>query len=529
MYTRMLVAADEGGDLEVFIIMQKAPISWGPILVMENIHTTSTLYARVTEHEAALSLAARQETSNVLTEENLLSTLRRLGYEIDKSKPLAYKRVNLSETDEHKEQSASPAKEAFISNLDVSLPQSNNPSTALKEVFQVLKTRQRLPPPGGYPYSKNDHVMTKMGRLPPSPCKCCGSSNHWDKECPDWTVYNTRKERGVLTVEANADPETEVLYQSAFSVLISERIASEQVLAPQDNQDFELAALKILTSVQERRKPTSSARKVVLEEVEDEHWAQHRARPKSENSILEEVDVVVKEATPVSKKGSPRRRTSMEEVEDEYWAESKNKPKSSKHLLVDNSDPEFEDDPPNVKASFSTRRDDQFDFDMNESSQSKPPPEPPPTGTDKPIRLFRRRMRPDGTSAVGVSVLAVRGHVGSLDNAEIDLRLDSCADITLLSEDFYNSMKNKPTLRQGLKLQLWQLTDKDTEIKGYVKIPITMETVNGELLEAEAEAYVVLDFHNKVTTSETLISDYKVRSQVRNNVKSSLIMVYYLY
>ena len=39
----------------------------------------------------------------------------------------------------------------------------------------------------------------------------------------------------------------------------------------------------------------------------------------------------------------------------------------------------------------------------------------------------------------------------------------------------------------------------------------------------------VLDFHNKVTTSETLISDYKVRSQVRNNVKSSLIMVYYLY
>ena len=39
------------------------------------------------------------------------------------------------------------------------------------------------------------------------------------------------------------------------------------------------------------------------------------------------------------------------------------------------------------------------------------------------------------------------------------------------------------------------------------------------------KAYL-LDFHNKVTTSETLISDHKVRSQVRNNVKSSLIMVY---
>ena len=48
-------------------------------------------------------------------------------------------------------------------------------------------------------------------------------------------------------------------------------------------------------------------------------------------------------------------------------------------------------------------------------------------------------------------------------------------------------------------------------------------------LEISTAVDDVLDFHNKVTTSETLISDYKVRSQVRNNVKSSLIMVYYLY
>ena len=223
MYTRM-VAADEGGDLEVFIIMQKAPISWGPILVMENIPSTSTLYARVTEHEAALSLAAHQETSNVLTEDNLLPTLRHLGYEVDKAKPLTYRWANLSKAEEPKVQDAPPAKEAFISSLDVSSPQTSHLSSVLKEVFQPLKVRQRPPLPRGYPYSKNNHVMTKMGRLPPSPCKCCGSSNHWDKECPDWTVYNTRKERGALSVEVDPDLETEVLYQSAFSVLISERI-----------------------------------------------------------------------------------------------------------------------------------------------------------------------------------------------------------------------------------------------------------------------------------------------------------------
>lgn len=32
MYTQMLVASDDGGPMEVYLVMQKAPISWGPIL-----------------------------------------------------------------------------------------------------------------------------------------------------------------------------------------------------------------------------------------------------------------------------------------------------------------------------------------------------------------------------------------------------------------------------------------------------------------------------------------------------------------
>ena len=37
MYTRMLVASDDGGPTEVYLVMQKAPISWGPILNLETI------------------------------------------------------------------------------------------------------------------------------------------------------------------------------------------------------------------------------------------------------------------------------------------------------------------------------------------------------------------------------------------------------------------------------------------------------------------------------------------------------------
>lgn len=59
----------------------------------------------------------------------------------------------------------------------------------LREVYQVMQKWQCAPPPGGYMFSHNDHVTTKMGKLPPSPCQACGSDNHWDKECPDWEVY----------------------------------------------------------------------------------------------------------------------------------------------------------------------------------------------------------------------------------------------------------------------------------------------------------------------------------------------------
>ena len=45
--------------------------------------------------------------------------------------------------------------------------------------------------------------------------------------------FTMLERRGTLSVEMDSDPETEVMYQSAFSVLLNEQIATEQVLAPQ--------------------------------------------------------------------------------------------------------------------------------------------------------------------------------------------------------------------------------------------------------------------------------------------------------
>ena len=83
------------------------------------------------------------------------------------------------------------SKESFTARISTQ-EASSNEDEILAEVFQVLKKRQRPPLAGGYMFPKNNHVTTKMGRLPPSPCKCCGSSNHWDKECPDYAVCQER-------------------------------------------------------------------------------------------------------------------------------------------------------------------------------------------------------------------------------------------------------------------------------------------------------------------------------------------------
>ena len=40
-------------------------------------------------------------------------------------------------------------------------------------------------------------------------------------------------------------------------------------------------------------------------------------------------------------------------------------------------------------------------------------------------------------------------------------------------------------------MQLWQPTDKDSKLRGFVRIPIFMMTDNGVIIESKAEVYIV--------------------------------------
>lgn len=111
---------------------------------------------------------------------------------------------------------------------------------------------------------------------------------------------------------------------------------------------------------------------------------------------------------------------------------------------------------------------------------------------------------------MGVSVVAVQGWVGSMRNDQTDLRLDLCADVTLISQEYLESLRDRPSCQKGIKMDLWQLTDKDAKIQGYVRIPIFIESLEGVILETEAEAYVIPDMTIPILLGEDYHLNYEL-------------------
>jgi hypothetical protein len=212
---RILANSDDGGPLKVFLVMRKAPIKWSMILVLENIQTSEELFDKINEHDEELVEAVRGRSPEAITVGNLVSTLCRLGYQQNPTS----QRANRAEAEVGIEDAGADAELMEATFLVESSAEDG--ANSVKQAYQALKKRQRPLPKGGYPFSRNDHVTTKMGKAPPSPCKVCGSPNHWDRECPDWNVYIERQKRGTLTVMVTpASDEAELLYHSAYCVLL---------------------------------------------------------------------------------------------------------------------------------------------------------------------------------------------------------------------------------------------------------------------------------------------------------------------
>ncbi|EDR02101.1 uncharacterized protein LACBIDRAFT_309988 [Laccaria bicolor S238N-H82] len=143
MYTRMLVNGDMGGPLEIFLVMQRAPISWGPVINIDSIRSSSMLFSRVTEHSRALIHTSRIENSQVVTADNLAYMLRRIGISGSTDRTLASDRATTSSTRFNKRANVTELTADPVDDSAATLPiPSLVDESILKEVYQVLQKRQ---------------------------------------------------------------------------------------------------------------------------------------------------------------------------------------------------------------------------------------------------------------------------------------------------------------------------------------------------------------------------------------------------
>ena len=74
------------------------------------------------------------------------------------------------------------------------------------------------------------------------------------------------------------------------------------------------------------------------------------------------------------------------------------------------------------------------------------------------IAARKGRLQPEGLGSVGVRALHTRAHVPSPLIEAIPARLGSGADITLISEEYFNLLPDKPPIKKGLHMKLYHLT-----------------------------------------------------------------------
>ncbi|KDQ48979.1 hypothetical protein JAAARDRAFT_144121, partial [Jaapia argillacea MUCL 33604] len=179
----------------------------------------------------------------------------------------------------------------------------------------------------------------------------------------------------------------------------------------------------------------------------------------------------------------------MEEVLDKDYLKPPKPPPSGNFILEPVEDP--------IRNSTVHERETEFHL--------LPPPDP-----KEFMRIRKKRRTSPGFSVVGVSVVSVWGQLGHLANREVDLWLDSCADVSLVSQEFYDSMKFKPRLKQGLIMKLYQLTEKDTSLSGYVLLPIYIVMEARRTVELEVKTYVVLGMTVPVLLGEDFHLNYEL-------------------
>jgi hypothetical protein len=73
------------------------------------------------------------------------------------------------------------------------------------------------------------------------------------------------------------------------------------------------------------------------------------------------------------------------------------------------------------------------------------------------VPVAKVRSLPEGYGLLGTKALHIKVTGSSLEGEEIRGRLDSGADITLMLEEFWETLIEKPPIKEGLRIKLYHL------------------------------------------------------------------------
>lgn len=446
-FVRMFLQVPPDSSDEVYHVTMNMPIGWNQHLTPATISDTTTLQLRARELQDALINSAVSTAANLVTADNILAVLQKAGYQKGNggqgytkspSASSSYRRYNprVPKVTAHAVEGTEPEEEELENT-------HNDPSIA-HQAFAVMKRGE--PPPsrrGPFPFDKQDQVHTSIGRLPAWPCRACGSANHWDRECPMWDRFQS-KVKSAKWVEAGDPEEDGQLYTQVYQTFLAQ--------------------------------------------IEDSTCVLSEEREDADQPLAEKEAALNQASSVVSEGNTPTilRKSSVEDVEDEDQLAQQRKPKARGASALEDAD----DEPVEAEAFANYSGIPSHSTTTGTPSHQTEALDPPLADTD-PIRIPKRKKAAPGKAAVGTSVLSVRGRVNRLQEREIDLWLDSGADVSLISQDFLESLKVKPAIRQGMKMRLWQLTSKNETLAGYVNVPLFIQAEDGTMLETEVEAYVV--------------------------------------
>ncbi|KAI5822659.1 hypothetical protein K523DRAFT_345395 [Schizophyllum commune Tattone D] len=291
-----------------------------------------------------------------------------------------------------------------------------------------------------------NHVRSKGKKPPPGPCFACGSPFHWNKDCPHWDEYQERRSKESFSVELDAAGQA--AYDSAYTLIVE--------------QGFDEATR---TFPEEREAECKS--------YEHEEGGEERK---------EEGEVTRREVFIAS---TPAFFERVEEIAEEYWHCGECLPADSLYdleYIYAEAEEEGKLEGRGMRAEIN--RVEESEGEISEELRALKPYDPPM------IRL-RPRKRAARGQRLDVSVLNVRGRIGSKDDPVTDLRLDSGANLTLVSGRYYDSSAHPRRITQGEPMQLQQLTSKDTPIRGTTQMEISIEADDGTPIEMDWDVYVV--------------------------------------